>query len=161
MKNRFGIGLALSALAVVAHAQDERPDVRKQAESFIRAMDKAINTRNSTAFFTMFSPDYYTVDTQGRRTSYLAFKSNTQESMKAMREVKSTTTVKNVQLQNSEIVVWTEQQLKFLANIDGKWQPLVSTSRWAETLKRDGDSFKFTSSQQLMLNEPWSFKTNN
>jgi len=160
MKNRLITGMMLTAIVTVAHAQDERADVRKQAEKFFASMDEAINKHDYTQFWAMFAPGYYNVDMQGHRLTFTAFKAGIVEMQKGVKDIKSATLVKNVQLQGGgEAVVWTEQKLTFRSLTNGKWQPFVMTTRWAESLKSVDDKWVVTSSQQLQLNEPWSFKT--
>lgn len=155
--------LCASMLACVAfaNAQDEMANARKMATSFFAQADMAINKGNTKAFYGMFAPGYYNVDTQGKQMSWSQFKSSISMFMKQAKDIHSTTEIKNVQLMSDEEVVWTEQVITYSVKSNGRWVKMKETSRWAENLKMVDGKWKFASSQQLMTNEPWSFKTTN
>ncbi|CAN5432968.1 hypothetical protein BH11ARM1_BH11ARM1_15110 [soil metagenome] len=157
--NRSLICLSLVAACAAANAQNERDSTRKMAEDYFMKADMAINKGDVSGFLNMFAPSYYSVDTDGKRMEWSTFRSQVMGMMKSTKNVHSTIMIKNVQLMDNEIVVWTQQQLKYSVNQNGKWMPMVSTTRWAENLKKVDGKWKFASSQQLMTNEPWTFKT--
>jgi hypothetical protein len=153
------LGLVLLAITAGAAAQNERPSARKEAEDMFHKMDWAVNSGHMAAYWSMFAPDYYTVDTEGHRMTLSQMKGMVAGYMKTGRHPHSVTTVKNVQLMDKEEVVWIEQKFSWEQNMNGHWMPMVQTTRWAENLKTVDGAWKFGSSQQLMTNEPWSFKT--
>jgi len=157
---RTKLCLGLLALAAISAAQPEQGNVRQQAEAFFSKIDAGINSGKTATLFQMFEKDYYNVDLEGRRMDLAGFKKAIMAWEKATRDMKSKTVVKNVQLQNQEAVVWTEQTMWWKAMRNGRWVQMKETSRWAEQLRWTDGGWKFSSSQQLMTNEPWSFKTN-
>jgi hypothetical protein len=154
------LGLALLAITASAAAQNERDSARKAAEAMFHKMDWAINTGHMASYWSMFAPGYYSVDTEGRLYTLSQVRAMVAGAMNSGRNAHSTTAVKNVQLMDKEEVVWIEQRFSWEQNMNGHWMPMVQTTRWAENLKMVNGAWKFGSSQQLMTNEPWSFKTN-
>ncbi|MBC8063821.1 MAG: hypothetical protein H7Y17_03260, partial [Chlorobia bacterium] len=73
---------------------------------------------------------------------------------------KSWIRVKNVQFQDQEVVVWIQHEMVWKEKSGNGWVSKKSTTRWAENLKQTPQGWKIKSSQQLMTNEPWTFKTN-
>jgi hypothetical protein len=158
MKRYLCIGLI--ALSVIAAAQPEQNNVRKQAETFFANLDKAINAKDNAKVFSMFAKDYYNVDLEGKSMDLAQFKGAIAMWLKSSKDMTSKTLIKNVQLQAQEAVVWTQQTISWKEMRNGKWVGLVETTRWAEQLRWTDGGWKFSSSQQLPTNEPWTFKTN-
>jgi hypothetical protein len=160
MKAKLVLGVLLTALSVGAFAQAERTQTRKEVEAFFAKFDSYINSGNLNGLFTMFDPGYYSVDTQGKRTYFPQWKAMVKSMTSSTKDVKSKITVKNVQLQDKEAVAWIQQQIWYKVNSGGRWMAKTETTRWAEQLKMTPSGWKSSSSQQLITNEPWSFKTN-
>lgn len=160
MKARLVIGLALSLISALAVSQGERPNLRKELETWFGKVDTYIEKGNMTAFWSLFHPGYYTVDTQGKRMELPAYKQMINGMAQGSKVVDSNIRVKNVQLQDQEAVAWIQHELTWKENVNGKWLAKKSTTRWAENLVSSGGGWKFRSSQQLITNEPWTFKTN-
>jgi hypothetical protein len=148
------------ACVAFANAQDEAANARRMATNFFERIDNAINKGKVDTYFTMLAPGYYTVDTEGHRMNVPQLKSMVAGMMRATRGVHSETVVKNVQLMDQEEVVWTEQTMTWSEKKGNGWVKMKETTRWAENLKMVGGAWRLASSQQLMTNEPWSFKTN-
>lgn len=159
--NRSLLCLSLIACFGAANAQNEQENARKMATALFARADSLVNAGKYAAFLNMFAPGYYSVDLQGKRMTYGQLKHDVMGMSKMARSIHSTTTVKNVQLMNDEEVVWTEQKVQYSIKRNGRWVSMIETTRWAENLKMVDGQWKFASSQQLMTNEPWSFKTNN
>ena len=160
MKMKLILGVLLSLLAVQVFAQGERPEVRKQVENFFAKFDAYIGAKDTKGLFTLFAPGYYSVDKQGKRTELAEWKKGVLGANKTTKDIKSHIQIKNVQLQDQEIVVWIQQKITYTSKQNGKWVTATSTSRWAETLKATDAGLKSVSSQELFTNEPWTFKTN-
>lgn len=160
MKSKIVVGLVLMIASVMALGQGEKPGLRKEMEAFYGKMDGYIVKDNIKAFFALFDSSYYLVDTEGRRMSLAEFKQMVQGMAHAAKMVSCVSRIKNVQLQDREAVVWIQTEMVWKEKSGNGWATKKSTTRWAENLVRSGNSWKFKSSQQLMTNEPWSFKTN-
>jgi hypothetical protein len=160
MKARLLIGLALSLISALAVSQGERPNLRKDLENYFAKVDTYIEKGNMPAFWALFHPGYYTVDTQGKRMELPAYKQMINGMAKGSKVVDSHIRVKNVQLQDQEAVAWIQHEMTWKEMENGRWVAKKSTTRWAENLVSSGSSWKFRSSQQLITNEPWTFKTN-
>lgn len=163
---RYGIPMrailvSLTLVASFAHAQPERNDLRKQMEALFGKMDKAIAAKDAKAVFEHFDNSFVWIDQNGNRANLAKFRKDFTDWITAAEGMESKTRIKNVQLQNREAVVWTEQTLSWLEKgPDGKKVRKQATSRWAETLAWKNGAWKFTLSQELFQDEPWSFKTN-
>ena len=149
------------ACVSMAHAQDEMAIARKAATALFAQADSYVNKGKLSMFYAMFAPGYYSVDTQGSKMWMADFKAGMSGWMKSVKDFHATTEVKNVQLMSDEEVVWTERTVTFLMKMNGRWSKMKETTRWAENLKLVNGKWKFASSQQLITNEPWSFKTTN
>jgi hypothetical protein len=147
------------SVCAVSHAQPERSDARQQAERHYAQMDAAINSGNMKAFLGMFLPSFYVTSKQGVRMDFRQFKEMVSSMQGSTRDVRSRTRVHNVQLQEQEVVVWIQQEMSWKTKQGRGWATQKSTSRWAETLVWSNGQWKFASSQELFVDEPWSFKT--
>jgi hypothetical protein len=152
--------LTILAVASIACAQEERPGARKEIEAFYAKGDAMVSSGHMAQYVTLFSPNFYFVDSDGRRQEFPTFRANLMSAARVWKELKLKTTVKNVQLQDGEITVWVEEMLSHKELRNGKWVPMTQTTRYADGLGRVGNGWRFVSSQQLFTNEPWSFKTN-
>lgn len=152
--------LALTVISALSFSQGERPNLRKELEDWFSKVDTYIEKSNYNAYWALFHPGYYLVDTQGKRMELPAYK----QLIKAMaangQVIDSHYRVKNVQLQEQEAVAWVQHELTWKEKVNGRWVAKKSTTRWAENLVSAGSGWKFRSSQQLITNEPWTFKTN-
>ena len=160
MMMRSLLCVPLVACVALAAAQSEENQNRKMAESFFAQLDASINKNKPTVFFSMLAPGYYNVDTDGHKMTYSQFKAGVMQMWSNAKDVTSTTTIKNVQLMNDEEVVWTQQVMTWKMRKGNGWVTMKETTRWAENLKMVDGKWKLASSQQLMTNEPWTFKTN-
>jgi hypothetical protein len=159
LKSAPFIALSLFTVAALASAQEERASDRKMAEDLYAKCDAEIRSGNISAFLTHFSPGFYYVDANGKRTDFAQFKAELVGMVKAMKGMKEETRIKNVQLQNDELVVWVEMTFTYKVKHGTKWVTEAHKARSADSLARKNGSWVFTSSQELMTNEPWSFKT--
>lgn len=161
MKARVFLALGLMLAAVSVFAQGERPGLRKEMEAFYMKWDKAVMGKSLDAVWAFYHKGYYMVDTDGKRSNYPEVKNMITQYAKAMKMVSSKTRIWNVQLQNAEAVVWVQAEMVWKEQAGaGKWVTKKSTTRWAENLVQGGaNGWLFRSSQQLMTNEPWTFKT--
>lgn len=160
MKMKNLLILMIASLSVFAAAQGEKPGLRKEMEAYYAKVDTLIETGNMKGFWALFAPGYYMVDTDGKRMDMAGYKAMVNGMGASMKIVDSTIRVKNVQFQDKELVVWVQQEMTWKQQFEGRWKTMKSTTRWAENLVMVGGSWKFKSSQQLMTNEPWTFKTN-
>lgn len=160
MKSKVIVGLVLTLASVMALGQGEKPGLRKEMEAFYGKMDAIIVKGTVKEFFTLFDPSYYLVDTEGQRMSLAQFKQMVNGMAQGAKMVSYVSRIKNVQLQDQEAVVWIQNEMVWKEKSGNGWATKKSTTRWAENLIRKGNSWRFKSSQQLMTNEPWSFKTN-
>ncbi len=153
--------VAFTALLVVATsnalAQAERNRDRQMAEAFYAKADRLFSSGNLAAWYDIFSPDVYFADTQGKRMDLSQFKQMI--ASMGWKYVQVTTTVRNVQLQNQEMAVWVERKMNYRVHLNSSWVPMTQTARYAETLVQSGAGWKITSCQQLVTDEPWTFKT--
>lgn len=160
MKTKQIFVAILALFAIQAFAQGEKAGLRKDVETFFAKFDANIGAGNLPGLFSMYSPAYYSVDTQGKRTAWAQWKAGVSQMSKMTKNAKSKIMVKNVQLQEGEVVAWIQQEFWYSVKEGNRWVTKKSTSRWAETLKPTDGGFRFISSQELMTNEPWTFKTN-
>jgi len=161
MKSRIAFVFALALMSVAVFAQGERPGLRKEMEAFYLKWDKAVMGTSLNNVWAFFHKGYYMVDTDGKRMNYPEFKNMITQYAKSMKMVSTRTRIWNVQLQNAEAVVWVQNEMVWKEPAGaGKWATKKSTTRWAENLVPGGPhGWLFRSSQQLMTNEPWTFKT--
>ncbi|MCC7230027.1 MAG: nuclear transport factor 2 family protein [Fimbriimonadaceae bacterium] len=160
MKTKQIFVAILALFAIQAFAQGEKPGLRKDVEAFFAKFDANIASGNLAGLFSMYSPAYYSVDAQGKRTSWAQWKAGVSQITKVTKNAKSKISVKNVQLQEGEVVAWIQQEFWYASKEGDRWVAKKFTTRWAETLKPTDGSFRLISSQELMTNEPWTFKTN-
>ncbi len=130
-------------------------------EAVFAKMDSAIAKQDMKTFFGMFVPGYYMVDKNGKNMTHAEFRANIEGMLKSTVSVKSKTRVYNVQLMDTEVVVWMQQEMSWVQKVNGANQTGRSTTRWAESLVRRDGAWKFKSSQELFTDEPWTFKTTN
>lgn len=159
MKTKVILGLVLSLTSAMALSQGEKPGLRKEMETFYEKLDNIVEKGTVQQFFTLFDPSYYLVDTQGKRMNFAQFKQMVNGMAQGAKIVKSESRIKNVQLQDQEAVVWIQNEMVWKERSGNGWATKKSTTRWAENLVRKGNTWRFKSSQQLMTDEPWSFKT--
>jgi hypothetical protein len=160
MKTKFLFVVALCMSAISAFAQSEESNLRKQMETIFAKWDKVVMGDSVAAAWPFFHKGYYLVDTEGRRMNFPEFKQMVIQMSKSAKMVSSRTRIWNVQLQEQEAVVWVQNEMVWKEQAGGKWSTKKSTTRWAENLVRGGiHGWQFRSSQQLMTNEPWTFKT--
>lgn len=160
MKSRFLFVFALAVMAVSAFAQSERPGLRKEMEAFYQKWDKAVMGKSLDNVWAFFHKGYYMVDTNGKRMNYPEYKNMIIQYSKSMKMVSSRTRIWNVQLQDQEAVVWVQSEMVWKEPSGKGWVTKKSTTRWGENLVPGGkNGWLFRSSQQLMTNEPWTFKT--
>lgn len=160
MKLKWMLSLMLIVGAGAAMAQPEVFAARHQATAMYRIADGAINRGDFKTFFMMFAPDFHAVDLQGKKSNFGQFKAGIGKQLKTMRDIHIHTRVWNVQLQNKEIAVWVQEELSWKQMTKGRWVPMTYTSRYCDTIRRDGDRWFYTYSQALPMDETWSFKTN-
>lgn len=148
--------------SVVALAQGEKPGLRKEMEAYYAKMDTTVEKGSLNSFFALFHPNYYVSDLDGKRMNLAQFKQmiTGMATSPDMKLVSHKSNIKNVQLQDQEVVVWLENTMSWKEKSGNGWVVKKLTTRWAENLVASGSSYKIKSSQQLMTNEPWSFKTN-
>jgi hypothetical protein len=151
------VGLLLSALAAFAAAQPEDVSLRKEMEGFYAKTERLIES-NSPQAWSLFHPGYVMVDTQGKRSNLGQFKQMVQSMMSTSKMVNMQFNVKHVRRGINEAYVWLEEVAIFKQKVNGKWEEMKMTNRWAETLVKSGNSWKFMYSQQLPTDEPWPFK---
>ena len=161
MINRTLLGISMLTCVAMAHAQDEMASARRATTALFAQADSYVNKGKLSKFYGMFAPGYYSVDTQGNKMWMSDFKAGMGGWMKSVKDIHAKTEIKNVQLMNDEEVVWTERVMTFKMKMNGRWTTMKETSRWAENLKMVNGKWMFASSQQLITNEPWSFKTTN
>jgi hypothetical protein len=160
MKSRFLFVFALAAMAAASFAQGERPGLRKEMEAFYQKWDKAVMGKSLDDVWAFYHKGYYMVDTEGKRTNYPELKNMIIQYSKSMKMVSSRTRIWNVQLQNQEAVVWVQSEMVWKEPSGKGWVTKKETTRWGENLVQGGkNGWLFRSSQQLMTNEPWTFKT--
>jgi len=160
MKTKFLFVVALCLSAVSTFAQSEETSLRKQMEAIFLKWDKVVMGDSLAAVWPFFHKGYYMVDTEGRRMNFPEFKQMVIQMAKSSKMVSTRTRIWNVQLQDQEAVVWVQNEMVWKEQAGGKWATKRATTRWAENLVRGGiHGWQFRSSQQLMTNEPWTFKT--
>ncbi|HJP83168.1 MAG TPA: hypothetical protein VJ835_06635 [Fimbriimonadaceae bacterium] len=161
MRLKLICAVALVAAAISTFAQGENPALRRQMENIFAKMDQYVMTDNMPAMWAMFHPGYYSVDTEGKRMTLAQFKAMVNGYRRSSKMVNCKTRIWNVQLQDQEAVVWVQQEMTWKEPAgNGRWAVKKSTTRWAENLVHGGPlGWQFKSSQQLMTNEPWTFKT--
>lgn len=162
MRSKIVFGFVLMLASVAAFGQGEKPGLRKEMEAYYAKMDATIMKNDLKTFFAMFHPNYYVSDLDGKRMTFPEFKQmiGGMANNPGMKLVSHKSIIKNVQLQDTEAVVWLENQMAWKEKSGNGWVTKKLTTRWAENLMPSGSSWRFKSSQQLMTNEPWSFKTN-
>lgn len=162
MKARILLALVVMMASVTSFSQGENPALRKAMESFYLKYDKTVMGDSLGALWPFYHKGYYLVDTEGKRMSYPEFKQMITQYAGSMKMVSSRTRIWNVQLQNQEAVAWVQSEMVWKEPAgNGKWATKKMTTRWAENLVRGGaHGWQLRSSQQLMTNEPWTFKTN-
>ena len=152
--------LVLPLLAVAAYGQPEDAQLRRELQAYYAQIDKHVAAGDCDAIMRMMDPGLVLVDTEGNRASYADMKAMVEEIRKSMKGAKSHTAVKHVRRQGSdEAVAWIEMTMHYRTNQNGKWVPVKSTHRYAETLRRTPSGWKVFYAQELPTNEPWSFKT--
>lgn len=160
MRSKIVLGFVLMLASVVAFAQGEKPGLRKEMEAYYAKMDSIVMNGKLSTFFGLFHPNYYVSDLDGKRMNLAEFKQMIGGMASSMKIVSHKSTIKNVQLQDQEAVVWLQNEMVWKEPSGSKWVTKKVTTRWAENLVPSNGSWKLKSSQQLMTNEPWSFKTN-
>lgn len=154
------LGLMLALLSTSVFAQGEKPGLRKEMEEYFAKVDRLIVAGNVNGYLALLAPEYYTADTEGKRMEKAAYRQMITGMAAASKVTKSWIRVKNVQYQDQEAVVWIQHEMTWKEKSGSGWVSKKSTTRWAENLKQTPQGWKIKSSQQLMTNEPWTFKTN-
>ncbi len=159
---RIVLGLLLVVSSMAAMAQNEKSGLRKEMETYYSKMDSMVMKAELNPFFALFDSNYYVSDLDGKRMNLAEFKQMIKGMVNnpGMKLVSHKSNIKNVQLQNQEAVVWIENVVTWKEKSGNGWATKKMTTRWAENLVSSSGSWKIKSSQQLMTNEPWSFKTN-
>ena len=157
---KLTIAIALAVVSAHGLAQGENHAVRKQAEAFFMKADMMMNSNRAGDFANLLHPSFVWVGLQGERMTAKQFKAAVTNWSRTSRKMNSKTRIHNVQLQDMEVVVWTQQVITYEAKRNGKWMPIKDTTRWAETLRMTDGGWKLAFSQQLPMDEKWSFKTN-
>lgn len=157
MKVKLLCGLLMLVAVVTAYAQAEDPALRKSVQSFYALADRYCSAGQFDKNMQMMTPDYVMVDKQGHQTTLAQLKSMMKSMHSMMKNMKSKTTVKQVQGNMQEAMAWVEMKVSYLAKQGAKWVPMTTTSRYAETLKMTASGWKTKYSQELPTNEPWNF----
>jgi len=152
--------MALMATSISAFAQNENANTRQAAEAFFHKYDQMINKGDLNGYMGLLTKDYTSVDKQGKSMNKAELRAYISGMMPSSRNFHSVTTVKNVQLQSEEASVWVVNVMTMEQKVNGRWQKVKMTSRFCETLTRAEGPWKIKYSQELMTDEPWSFKTN-
>lgn len=119
-------------------------------------MDAALGARDVAKLRAMFHPAFVSVDAQGGKMNWPQVRSNL-DHIKDMKDVTCKTTVVHVAGDNTEATVWISMSASLKMNQNGKWTALKMTRRYAETLRKGADGWKFFYEQELPMNEPWPF----
>ncbi len=155
---KFMMSLLMGSVVIAsALAQAEDPALRKQMQALYASYDKMIAKGDVKGLIATLDPSFVAVDTEGKRTSYAEVKAQYQSIFDTYRDCKSVTSVKHVQSQGGEVTVWAEVVINFKAKQGNRWVAQKMTHRFAETLRPVNGVWKITYSQQLPMNEPWSF----
>lgn len=144
------------AAAAIAAAQAEDPALRRSVQAFYTQGDRLASAGDWKSVLGMYSPSFVMVDKQGAQTGYAEFKSHL-HSMEGTRDMKSITSVKQVQGNSQEAMAWIEMTWNFKLKQGTRWVAMKKTTRWTETLKSTGNGWKITYAQELPTNEPWNF----
>lgn len=156
---RFVAGVTIAVCATVALGQPESAAARKQMEQLMAQYDAKASAGDLDGFMALLAKEFTYVDSNGKSTDKAEFREEVKRAIAATREFSVKTTIKNVQSQQRDAVVWTETVFSFKSKVGERWTPMKMTIRFAHTLRRAGALWVFAQTQELFNDEPWSFRT--
>ncbi len=149
--------VAAVSLSASAFTQSEDPALRAELQKHYRQFDQFVTKLEIPSVLNMFHKGFTTVDVQGKAMNYPEVKSNYLQMVAATKDVTLKTTVVHVGGNFDEAMAWISVVVHYTAKQGDRWVKMKLTRRYAETLKRAPDGWKFFYSQGLPLDEPWPF----
>jgi ketosteroid isomerase-like protein len=141
--------VALLAVAAFAAAQAENPELRKQVEAVYAKWDRLTAKKDLDGLWELIDPSFVGVDLDGNRATAAEAKKHLAEILKQTHDLKSRIKVDQVQGNHDEVVAWVTMTVTWKEKVDGKMEQMKFTAKFAETLKRTKDGWRFTFSQML------------
>lgn len=141
--------VGLLTVSAFAAAQAENPELRKQVEAIYAKWDRLTEKKDLKAMWDMLDPSFVGVDLEGNSMTAEEGKEHFEAMLAQMHDIKAKTKVDHVYGDNSEVVAWVTLNVTWKQKVGGKMEQMKFTAKFAETLKRTKDGWKFTYSQML------------
>lgn len=141
--------VGLLAVSVFAAAQAENPKLRKQIEAVYAKWDRLVAKKDLDGLWAMLDPSFVGVDLDGNRATAAEGRKHFEGLLAEMHDLRSTIKVDQVQGNSDEVVAWVTATVAWKRKVGGKMEQMKFTAKYAETLKRTKDGWKFTFSQML------------
>ncbi len=140
---------ACPLLGGFSRLSDDPVVVRKEVMQVYAKWDAYVQQGKVQALVDMIHPSFYAVDANGNRTNYKEAIRMMKEMLASLRDLKSRITVEHLYVSGDEVVAWVTLKSSFRVLEKGKLKEYAFEGRFAETLKKFGNSWRFVCSQML------------
>lgn len=142
------IGLLLGTFAI-AISQAENAALRKEIEGVYKKFDSYVAKGDMKSVLNMLDDSFIQVDVDGNTMNKAQMKNAIESMAKIVKDAKSKCVVNSVHEQGREVVAWITMKMDFKMKDGDKWVPVSYTGKFAETLVKTPQGWKFTYSQTL------------
>ncbi len=141
--------VGLLTVSAFAAAQAENPELRKQVEAVYAKWDRLVAKKDVDGLSAMLDASFVGVDLDGNRATAAEARKHFEAMLAQMHDIKSKIKADHVYGDNNEMVAWVTLTVTWKQKVGGKMEQMKFTAKFAETLKRTKDGWKFTYSQML------------
>ncbi len=143
------IALLAVMLPTVCLTQAEDPALRKEIEAVYKKFDALVAKGDTKSIFEMVHDSFIQVDAEGKTMNKEQMKNEHKQVLESTRDAKSKCVVNVIHDHGTEVVAWITMRVDFKVKDGNKWVPVSFTGKFAETLVRTPQGWKFTHSQML------------
>ena len=134
---------------VIGLAQAENPALRKEIEAVYRKFDSMVAKNDTKGIADLLHESFIQVDADGNTMTKEQLKKAHGEVLKSVQSPRSKCVVESIFDHGSEVVAWITMTMDFKFKDGDKLIPMKLTMKFAETLIRTPQGWKFTYSQML------------